>query len=87
MKSTGYAWFKIVKPTCSHGFRTIRSSLWNHKGPGPGRAMLSKEAQSRRGRFRGIQGLGENRLEKLWPLTYWCLAGNGWVAGGCWEYF
>ena len=20
-------------------------------------------------------------------LTYWCLVGNGWVAGGCWDYY
>ena len=25
------------------------------------------------------------RVESQEPwLTYWCLVGNGWVAGGCW---
>jgi len=19
------------------------------------------------------------------PFSYWCLVGNGWVAGGCWD--
>ena len=31
-------------------------------------------------------GNGDPRVHTPTESTYWCFVGNGWVAGGCWDY-